>query len=172
MINKLLTKKLLLQINFDVRNVLTKLPKNKRNNHFSRQKLLQNWTFKLLQIAQKSYQKNFLMITCLRESKEDRLRSAGGPAVVWTSGGSGAASLLAMKAVVTVRSAGPCCHFCRRRSGAASAAALMSSSSSSSSSLAANKIESEKKAKYLNIQYPKNIQYLKNIQDRRGFLKF
>ena len=82
MINKLLIKKLLLQINFDVRNVPRKLPKNKRNNHLFRQNFLQNWIFKLLQIAQKSYQKDFLMITCLREREEDRLWSAGGPAGV------------------------------------------------------------------------------------------
>ena len=82
MINKLLVKKLLLQINFDVRNVLRKLLKNKRNNHFFRQFFLQSWVLKLLQIAQKCYQKEFLKNTCLREGKRRSALFAGGPAVV------------------------------------------------------------------------------------------
>ena len=69
-INKLLVKKLLLQINFDVRNVLRKLPKNKRNNHFSRQFFLQNWVLKLPQIAQKCYPKRFLRTHAYEKEKK------------------------------------------------------------------------------------------------------
>ena len=114
----------------DVRNVIRKLPKNKRNNHFSRQFFLQNWVLKLLQIAQKCYQKEFLRTHAYEKEIDDRHCSPGVRLLSdpwWT----GAASLLAMMAVGTVRSAGPCCCCCRRRPGAAS--------SSSSSSLAANK---------------------------------
>ena len=53
------------------------------------------------------------------EENVDRLWVTGGPAVLLDPRWLGAASLLVMSAVGTVRSAGPCCSRRRRRPGAA-----------------------------------------------------
>ena len=132
-------------MDFDVRNVIRKLPKNKRNNHFFRQKFLQNMNLELLQTGQKCYQKVFKGHMLTRDLNVDWHWSPG-VRLFWTVDPRwlGAASLLGASAMGTGEVYRAFAGSCRRRHPGAA----LSSSLSSSSAGGNDKIGTEKESKF------------------------